>query len=75
VGPAQEKKCVAINKDEKRVGVLKTALTSDMEMQNLEFAQLVSCLVLGLQLSDLLLFLDGSQKTLNFGLLTLLILL
>ena len=53
MGPAQEKKCVAINKDEKRVGVLKTALTSDMEMQNLEFAQLVSCLALGIRVKSL----------------------
>jgi hypothetical protein len=36
----------AVNKAEKGVGDLKTALTSDMEMQNLEFAQLVSCLAL-----------------------------
>ena len=35
-------------KDEKGVGDLKTALTSDMEMQSLEFAQLVSCLALGI---------------------------
>jgi hypothetical protein len=33
-------------------GDLKTALTSAMEMQNLEFAQLVSYLLWGLQLSD-----------------------
>jgi hypothetical protein len=39
---------VAVNKDEKGVGDLKRALTSDMEMQRLEFAQLVSCLVLGI---------------------------
>jgi hypothetical protein len=39
---------VAVNKDEKGVGDLKTALTSDMEMLNLEFAQLVSCLALGI---------------------------
>jgi hypothetical protein len=41
------KNFVALNKDEKRVGDLKTALTSDREMQNLEFAQLVSCFALG----------------------------
>jgi hypothetical protein len=40
----RRKKFVAVNKDEKGVGDLKTALTSDMEMQTLEFAQLVSCL-------------------------------
>jgi hypothetical protein len=44
VESAQEKKFVEVNKDEKGVGVLKTSLTSDMEMQSLEFAQLVSCL-------------------------------
>jgi hypothetical protein len=48
VEPAQEKKFVAVNIDEKGVGDLKTALTSDMEMQSLEFAQLVSCLALGI---------------------------
>jgi hypothetical protein len=46
--PAQEKKFVAVNKEEKGVGDLKTVLTSDMEMQNLEFAQLVSCPALGI---------------------------
>ena len=45
--PAQEKKFVAVNKGE-GVGDLKTALTSDMEMWSLEFAQLVSCLALGI---------------------------
>jgi hypothetical protein len=35
-------------KDEKGVGDLKTALTSGMEMQSLEFAQLVFCLALGI---------------------------
>jgi hypothetical protein len=40
VEPAnQEKKFVAVNKDEKAVGDLKTSLISDMEMQSLEFAQ------------------------------------
>jgi hypothetical protein len=39
---------VAVNKDEKGVGDLKTALTSDLEVQSLEFAQLVSCLDLGI---------------------------
>jgi hypothetical protein len=36
----------------KGVEDLKTALTSDMEMQSLEFAQLVSCFALGNYLSD-----------------------
>jgi hypothetical protein len=40
------KKFVAVNKDEKGFGDLKTALTSAMERQSLEFAQLVSCLAL-----------------------------
>jgi hypothetical protein len=44
VEPAQEKKCIAVDKDEKGVGDLKTALTSDSEMESLEFAQLISCL-------------------------------
>jgi hypothetical protein len=39
-----EKKLVAVNKDEK--GDLKPILTSDMEMHTLEFAQLVSYLIL-----------------------------
>jgi hypothetical protein len=34
---ARRKKFVAVNKNEKRVGDLKTALTSDMVMQSLEF--------------------------------------
>ena len=42
------KKFVAVNKDEKGVGDLKTTLTSAMEMQSLEFVQLVSCLALGI---------------------------
>jgi hypothetical protein len=42
VEPAQEKKFVAVNKD------LKTALTSDMEIQSLEFSQLVTCLDSGI---------------------------
>ena len=50
--PAQEKKFVAANKDEKGVGDLKTALTSDMEMLSLEFAQLVSCLDSGITVND-----------------------
>ena len=48
VGPGQEKKFVAVNKDKKRVGDLKTPLTSDMEMQSLKLAQLVSCLDLAI---------------------------
>jgi hypothetical protein len=44
---ARRKKFVAVNKDEKGVGVLITALTSDVEMQSLEFAELVSYLALG----------------------------
>jgi hypothetical protein len=42
----RRKKFVAINKHEKGVGDLKTALTSDIEVVNLEYAQLVSCLAL-----------------------------
>ena len=42
----RRKKFVAVNKDEKGVGDLKTALTSDMEMLDLDFVQLVSCLAL-----------------------------
>ena len=42
----QERKFVEVNNDEKGAGDLKTALTSDMEMQSLEFAQLISCLAL-----------------------------
>jgi hypothetical protein len=41
------KKFVAVNKNEKGIGDLKTALISDMEIQSLEFAQLISCLDLG----------------------------
>jgi hypothetical protein len=35
---SRRKKFVAVNKDEKGVGDLKTTLMSDMEMQSLEFA-------------------------------------
>ena len=42
------KSCVPVNKDERRVGDLKISLTLDMEMQSLEFVQLVSCLALGI---------------------------
>ena len=44
----RRKKSVSVNKDEKGVRDLKTALTSDMEMQSLKFAQLVPCLALGI---------------------------
>ena len=44
----RRKKFVAVNKDEKGVGELKTALTSAMELHSLEFAQLVFCLALGI---------------------------
>jgi hypothetical protein len=47
-GNKPEKKLVAVNKDEKGVGDLNTALKSDMKVQSLEFAQLVSCLTLGI---------------------------
>jgi hypothetical protein len=43
------------------IGGLKTALTSVMEMQSLEFAQLVSCLDSGITVK----WLDGSQKRLE----------
>ena len=43
----RRKKFVAVHKD-KKIRDLKTALTSDMEMQSLEFAQLISCLALGI---------------------------
>ena len=45
---AQEKTFVAINKDAKGVAELTTALTSDMEIQSLEFSQLVTCLDSGI---------------------------
>ena len=44
----RRKTFIAVNKDEKGVRDLKIALTSDMEMQSLEFAQRVSCLALGI---------------------------
>jgi hypothetical protein len=44
VEQAQEMKFVVINKDEKGVGDLKDALTSDIEMQSLEFAHPLSFL-------------------------------
>ena len=48
VEPGQEKKFVAVNKDKKRVGDLKTPLASDIEMQSFKLAQLVSCLDLAI---------------------------
>jgi hypothetical protein len=47
---SKRKKFVAVNKDEKGVGDLKTALTSDMTMQTLQFAQRVFCFSLGITL-------------------------
>ena len=51
VEPAQEKEVRYSQQspDEKGVGDLKTALPSDLEMQCLEFAQLVSCLHSGIK--------------------------
>ena len=43
---ARRKNFVAVNKDENGVGDVKIPLTSDMEMQSLEFVQLVSHLAL-----------------------------
>jgi hypothetical protein len=45
----RRKNFVAVNKDEKGVGDLKTTLKSDMEMQSLEFAKMVYCLALGIK--------------------------
>jgi hypothetical protein len=42
-----ERSLLLSRKMKKGVEDLKTALTSSMEMQSLEFAQLVSCLALG----------------------------
>ena len=53
-------KFVGGNKDEKGAGVLKTALTLDIEIQSLGFVQLVSCLALWITFK----WLDESQKTL-----------
>jgi hypothetical protein len=44
----RKKNFVAVNKDEKGIGDLKTTLTSDMKVQSLPLAQLVSCLALGI---------------------------
>jgi hypothetical protein len=48
VEQTQERKFVEVNNDEKGAGDLKTALTSDMEVQSLELVQLIACLALGL---------------------------
>ena len=45
---SQEKEIFVVNKDEKRDGDIKTSLISAMEIENLEFAQLVSYLPLGI---------------------------
>ena len=45
----RRKKFAAVKKDKKGVGDLKTAMISDMEMQSLEFTQLISCLALGIR--------------------------
>jgi hypothetical protein len=42
----RRKKFVAVNKEKKGVGDLKTTLTSAKKMQSLESAHLVSCLAL-----------------------------
>ena len=47
-GTKLRRKKFAVNKDEKGVGDLKTALIPDKERQSLEFALLVFCLVLGI---------------------------
>jgi hypothetical protein len=44
----RRKKFVAVNKNKKGVGDLKIALALAIEMQSLEFDQLVSCLALGI---------------------------
>jgi hypothetical protein len=44
----RRKMSVAVNKDERGARDLKIAMTSDMEMQSSGFAQLVSCLALGI---------------------------
>jgi hypothetical protein len=54
----RRKEFVAVNKYEKKIRDLKTTLISAMEMQILEFAQLVSCLALGITVK----LLDESQK-------------
>jgi hypothetical protein len=65
--PNQEKKFVAVNKDEKGVGDLKTALTSDMEMLSLSLPSWFPVLISGLQLSDWMdLIRDFELWTFNF---------
>ena len=44
----RRKKFAAVNKSKKGVGNLKAALTSALKIQSLKFAQLVSCLALGI---------------------------
>jgi len=44
----RRKKFVTVHKNEGGVGDLKTTLISDMETQSSEYAQLVSCLALGI---------------------------
>jgi hypothetical protein len=56
----RRKKFVAVNKDEKGVGNMKTAFTSAMKMQSLEFSQMTSCLALGITIK----WSDESQKQL-----------
>ena len=56
----RRKKFVAVNKDDKEVEDLKTALTSAMEIESLKFAKLVSCAVLWITDKEL----DGSQERL-----------
>lgn len=56
----RRKTFVWVNKDEKEVGDLKTTLTLDLEMQSLEFVQLVHSLALGITVW----WLDESQKRL-----------
>ena len=45
----RRKKFLAINKDEKAFEEMKTTLASDMMIQSLEYAQLFSCLALGIK--------------------------
>jgi hypothetical protein len=47
---SSKKKLVAVNKDEKGGGDLKNDLTSDIEIQSLEFVQLVSRLALEIKI-------------------------
>ena len=45
----RRKNFVAVNKDAKGFEDMKTALPSDMEIQSLGFAQVLSCLALGIE--------------------------